>query len=48
MIARIWHGVVPAAKAEAYLELMRAVALPEYLATQGIVALGVCTAPKQK
>ena len=35
MIARIWHGMVPASKSEAYLELMRNVALPEYLATQG-------------
>ena len=35
MIARIWHGMVPAPKSEAYLELMRTVALPEYLATQG-------------
>ena len=35
MIARIWHGIVPASKSEAYLELMRTIALPEYLATQG-------------
>ena len=35
MIARIWHGVVPAAKAEAYLEKMRKVALPEYKSTAG-------------
>ena len=35
MIARIWHGMVPASKSEAYLELMRTVALPEYFATQG-------------
>lgn len=35
MIARIWEGAVPAAKAEAYLELMRTVALPDYRATPG-------------
>src|SRR5258705_3104248 len=35
MIARIWHGMVPAAKGEEYLDLMRRIALPEYLATQG-------------
>jgi heme-degrading monooxygenase HmoA len=30
MIARIWHGAVPLAKAEEYLEKMRSVALPDY------------------
>ncbi len=35
MIARIWHGVVPVSKRDAYLDLMRRIALPEYLATQG-------------
>jgi len=35
LIARIWHGVVPIAKAEAYLEKMRKVALPEYKSTPG-------------
>ena len=35
MIARIWHGVVPTSKADEYLELMRRIALPEYLATRG-------------
>lgn len=35
MIARIWHGAVPAAKSEEYLSLMRNVALPDYLATRG-------------
>jgi hypothetical protein len=35
MIARIWNGVVPASKADAYLDLMRRIALPEYLATPG-------------
>jgi len=35
MIARIWHGVVPLSKRDEYLDLMRRIALPEYLATQG-------------
>src|SRR5687768_1427552 len=35
MIARRWHGRVPAAKAEAYLALMREVALPDYRSTAG-------------
>jgi hypothetical protein len=35
MIARRWHGLVPAAKAEAYLRLMRDVALPDYRSTEG-------------
>ncbi len=35
MIARRWHGRVPAAKAEEYLELMRSVALPDYRSTEG-------------
>jgi hypothetical protein len=35
MIARIWHGMVPDLKGDDYLELMRRIALPEYLATPG-------------
>ena len=35
MIARRWHGRVPAAKAEEYLGLMRKVALPDYCFTDG-------------
>jgi heme-degrading monooxygenase HmoA len=35
MIARIWHGMVPMSKADEYLDLMRRIALPEYLATRG-------------
>ena len=35
MIARLWHGAVPAAKAEAYLAHMREVALPDYRSTPG-------------
>lgn len=36
MIARRWHGRVPAGKAEEYLALMREVALPDYRSTPGI------------
>jgi heme-degrading monooxygenase HmoA len=35
MIARHWHGRVPAAKADDYLRLMQEVALPDYRATPG-------------
>ena len=35
MIARRWHGRVPAAKAEDYLRLMREVAIPDYRAIPG-------------
>ena len=35
MIARRWHGRVPAAKAGAYLRLMREVGLADYRSTEG-------------
>jgi heme-degrading monooxygenase HmoA len=35
MIARIWHGAVPAAKGAVYLERMRTVALPDYKSIRG-------------
>jgi hypothetical protein len=35
MIARIWHGMVPTSKTDEYLDLMRRIALPEYVATRG-------------
>jgi heme-degrading monooxygenase HmoA len=35
MIARIWHGAVPAAKGDEYLVRMRKVALPDYKSTSG-------------
>ena len=35
MIARIWHGAVPAAKSEEYLNRMREVALPDYKSIPG-------------
>lgn len=35
MIARMWHGMVPLAKSDEYLRLMRTVAIPDYKATPG-------------
>lgn len=35
MIARMWHGRVPLAKADEYLELMRSVAIPDYQSVPG-------------
>jgi hypothetical protein len=35
MIARMWHGMVSVSRADEYLDLMRWIALPEYLATRG-------------
>ena len=35
MIARRWHGRVPAAKADEYLKLSAEVGLPDYRSTQG-------------
>jgi hypothetical protein len=35
MIARIWHGAVPVAKSDTYLDRMRNVALPDYKSTAG-------------
>jgi heme-degrading monooxygenase HmoA len=35
MIARRWHGRVPAAKAKEYVALMHKVALPDYGSTPG-------------
>jgi heme-degrading monooxygenase HmoA len=35
VVTRIWHGAVPAAKADDYLDLMRSVGLPDYRSTPG-------------
>ena len=35
MIARRWHGRVPAERADAYLRLMKDVGLPDYRSTDG-------------
>jgi heme-degrading monooxygenase HmoA len=37
-IARLWHGRVPADKADAYLDLMERVAVPDYRAVAGNLA----------
>ena len=38
MIARIWHGRVPMAKSDAYLEHMRTVAIPRYREVPGNIS----------
>ncbi|MEA3079641.1 MAG: hypothetical protein QOF05_1049, partial [Sphingomonadales bacterium] len=35
MIARRWHGRIPAAKAVEYLKLMKDVGIADYLSTEG-------------
>lgn len=35
MIARAWHGAVPAAKADAYFDYLNQTGIPEYKATEG-------------
>jgi len=35
MIARIWHGVTPASKADAYLNLLYRTGVPDYRGVQG-------------
>ena len=35
MIARTWHGVTQAAKADAYLEILNRTGVPEYRGTAG-------------
>ena len=46
MIVRNWHGRVPLAKSEAYLALMRQVALPDYKATPGNLGAWCLTRPE--
>ena len=35
MIARLWHGAVPAARAQEYLRYLEATGLPDYRGTPG-------------
>ena len=35
MIARIWHGITPAIKADAYLDFLNQSGVPDYQATPG-------------
>ena len=41
MIMRIWRGRTPAAKADAYLKLMRTLALPDYRGVEGCLGAWV-------
>jgi heme-degrading monooxygenase HmoA len=38
MLVRLWHGATPIAKSDAYLELMRSIAIPDYQQTPGNLA----------
>ena len=35
MIARVWHGVTPAARSDEYLEYLNRTGVPDYRATEG-------------
>jgi len=35
MIARTWHGITPASKADAYLDVLNRTGIPEYRNTEG-------------
>ena len=39
MIARMWHGRVPAAKAEAYYQYLLSTGLPDYLTLRSLVVM---------
>jgi heme-degrading monooxygenase HmoA len=41
MIMRIWHGATPAAKADAYLEYLKATGVKEYRAVPGNLGVQV-------
>ncbi len=41
MIARMWHGTVPASKAQAYREFLNRRAIPDYQSTPGNLAVYV-------
>ena len=41
MIARLWHGVTPAGKADAYLDYLQRTGLPDYRATPGFLGIEV-------
>ena len=46
MIVRNWRGRVPAAKAAAYLDLMREVAIPDYRKTPGNLGAWALSRPE--
>lgn len=35
MIARIWHGITPASKADRYVDYLNRTGIPDYQATEG-------------
>lgn len=41
MIARIWHGVTPASRADDYLRFLEVRAIPDYRSTPGNVAVSI-------
>ena len=41
MIARMWHGKVPASKAEAYREFLQARAIPDYQSVEGNISVHI-------
>ena len=45
MIARIWHGITPTAKADSYLEFLQRRAVPDYRAVRGMRAVHILRRP---
>lgn len=45
MIARLWHGRVPAAKAERYREFLNQRAVPDYRSTPGNIRVHILERP---
>jgi heme-degrading monooxygenase HmoA len=41
MIARVWHGVTPASKADEYVESLKKTGVPDYLRTDGNLGVRV-------
>ncbi len=41
MIARMWHGRVPTAKAKAYREFLNARAIPDYQSVEGNISVHI-------
>lgn len=46
MIARLWHGMTPTAKADAYLAFLQRRALPDYRSTPGNIAAYILRRPE--
>jgi heme-degrading monooxygenase HmoA len=45
MIARIWHGTTPTAKADAYLDFLQRRAVPDYRAVPGMREVHILRRP---